>query len=638
LTLKPAERALLKPYFTSAIVLLALWALLRIFLWAVFGRATDVGFASLLWIVPAGALADAVVILYVLAPLALYLGAAPPRWHSSRAGRIVLWSGFGLTLFGLLYVCVAEYYFFEEFDARLNLVAFDYLLYPTEVFGDIWDAYPVNTVLVSSALICIATTFWLRKSLAVPVGTEIPAKRRWLFLGGYAVLTALVAIVISSRTFTWSDNRVARELAVNGISTFWEAARTSEIDYHAYYATAPADKNFKLVAQQLAKGGGKFTRLAEGRLDREFPANPNGLGKLNVVIVTSESFGAEFSKLYGSERDLTPEFDRYAQKGIWFRNMYASGTRTVRGLEAVSSSFPPTPAESIVRRPGNENVATWGKVMRDNGYLTSFLYGGYGYFDNMNYFYGNNGYEVRDRNQIPKPVRFENIWGVADEDLFDMALRYYDDLAKTGKPFFSHIMNTSNHKPFTFRAGVPGVKPTGGGRPSGVLYADFAQGYFLREAEKHPWFDNTVFIIVADHGARVYGKQDIPLKTYEIPMLIYSPKHIQPREVDTLMTQVDVAPTIMGLLGLPYTAPFFGEDVLNTPPEHRIAFLNHNYDVALYRDGELAILGLQKTITDVTYDRATDTYKPAPPNPELNALAIAFYQTASELFHEHKYE
>jgi phosphoglycerol transferase MdoB-like AlkP superfamily enzyme len=359
---------------------------------------------------------------------------------------------------------------------------------------------------------------------------------------------------------------------------------------------------------------------------------------MNVVIITSESFGAEFSKLYGSDRDLTPEFDAYAQKGIWFRHVYASGTRTVRGLEAVTSSFPPTPTESIVRRPNNENVATWGKVMRENGYNTSFLYGGYGYFDNMNYFYSHNGYDVRDRNDIPKPVRFANIWGVADEDLYDMALKYYDDLAKTGKPFFSHIMNTSNHKPFTFREGVPGVKPMGGGRPSGVLYADFAQGYFLKEAEKHSWFDNTIFIIIADHGARVYGKQEIPLKTYEIPMLIYSPKHIQPREIDTLMTQVDVAPTIMGLLGLPYTAPFFGADVLNTPTEHRIAFLSHNHDVALYRDGELAILGLQKTVTDVFYDPETNTYKDAPLDPAFNALAIAYYQTAFEMFHEHKFE
>jgi phosphoglycerol transferase MdoB-like AlkP superfamily enzyme len=275
--------------------------------------------------------------------------------------------------------------------------------------------------------------------------------------------------------------------------------------------------------------------------------------------------------------------------------------------------------------------------MREQGYSTSFLYGGYGYFDNMNYFFANNGFEVRDRSQIPQPVRFENIWGVADEDLFDSALSYYDTQAQAGKPFFSIIMTTSNHKPFTFREGVPGVKPKGGGRESGVRYADFAQGYFIREAHKHAWFDNTLFIIVADHGARVYGREDIPLKSYEIPMVFYAPAHLRPNRVDTLTTQIDIAPTALGLLGFPYRAPFFGDDVLHGPHQGRVAFFSHNHDVALYQDGELAILGLNKTVQDVFYDRDTDTYRPAPPNPRLNDLAVAYYQTAFELFRERRY-
>ena len=635
---RPNERALLRPLRTAAIVIAVIWALLRVCLWWKFGRTTDVTAGDLFWIVPGGVLNDVVVLIYLLLPFTLYLLLVPARYQARPVGRWLLWVGFALTLFGLLYLCAVEYFFFEEFDARLNLVAFDYLMYPTEVIGDIWDAYPVNKVLVAAAAIAIGVTYALRDRLTVSANLVVSRTAKFGMAIAHILLVAVIALLLSTRTFVWSHNRVSKELAINGISSFWEAARTSEIDYSAYYATQPREQNMKLLVEQLQRGGGKFTRLPEGRIDRQFPANPNGLGKLNVVIITSESFGAEFSKLYGSAQDLTPEFDAYAQQGLWFRHVYASGTRTVRGLEAVTASFPPIPTDSIVRRPGNENIATWGKVMQANGYHTSFLYGGYGYFDNMNYFYANNGFEVRDRQQVQKPVRFENIWGVADEDLYDMALKFYDALAKSRRPFFSHIMNTSNHKPFTFRTGVPGVQPTGGGRPSGVRYADFAQGYFLKEAAKHSWFDNTIFIIVADHGARVYGKQDIPLKTYEIPMLIFSPKHIQPREVDTLMTQVDVAPTVLGLLGLPYAAPFFGADVLNTPTAHRIAFLSHNHDVALYRDGEMAILGLQKSIKDVFYDAATDSYKEAPLNPELNALAIAYYQTAFELFHEHKYE
>jgi phosphoglycerol transferase MdoB-like AlkP superfamily enzyme len=210
-------------------------------------------------------------------------------------------------------------------------------------------------------------------------------------------------------------------------------------------------------------------------------------------------------------------------------------------------------------------------------------------------------------------------------------------MARSGRPFFSVIMTTSNHKPFTFRAGVPGVKPEGGGREAGVRYADFAQGRFLREARKHPWFDDTLFVVVADHGARVYGRQDIPLRSYEIPMLLYSPKHLRPGRVDALTTQIDIAPTVLGLLGLPYEAPFFGTDVLHASPNERVAFFSHNHDVALYRNGELAILGLGKSVQNMLYDAADDSYQSAPLNPQLNELAVAYYQTAVELFNTRRY-
>ena len=222
----------------------------------------------------------------------------------------------------------------------------------------------------------------------------------------------------------------------------------------------------------------------------------------------------------------------------------------MRGLEAITASFPPIPTVSILRRRGNQGIATWGQVMNELGYRSSFLYGGYGYFDDMNSFFAGNGFQVLDRTDIEN-VRFENVWGVSDEDLFDRAIQHYDEQYASGKPFFSIIMTTSNHKPYTFRPGLEqeGIKPEGGGRQSGVRYADYALAYFLREAAKQPWFDNTVFVVVADHGARVYGKAEIPLETYEIPLMIYSPKHLAPRQVDTLMTQIDIAPTVLGLLG-----------------------------------------------------------------------------------------
>jgi len=620
---------------TACYVLLG--AVLRLILWAAFGRAQQVGLGTLAWLLPAGALADVIQSLYLLAPFALFLWLIPDRALRSLPVRALLALGAFAWLFGLIFVAAIEFFFFQEFDSRFNLVAVDYLMYPTEVIGDIWAAYPVVAVLIGVGIVSAAVVYAIRRPLFSGAEDSSRLAQRSLGFGLFAATLIACALTFQTYTLARSGNRIANEIAANGSGAFFHALRTNEIDYPVYYATRPPQQNLKNLVPQLSRGGGRFTRLDQGRLDRAFPGDPNGLGKLNVVIIASESFGAEFSKLYGSERDWTPQFDAFARQSIWFRHMYASGTRTVRGLEAIITSLPPIPSDSVLRRPGNESIANWGAVMRTHGYHTSFLYGGYGYFDNMNYFFGHNGFEVRDRQQIPKPVRFENIWGVADEDLFDSALHYYDGLSRGGQPFFSLIMTTSNHKPFTFRPGVPGVKPTGGGREAGVRYADFAQGYFLTEARKHPWFDNTIFILVADHGARVYGRQQIPLRTYEIPMLFYSPKHLPPRQVDSLTTQIDIAPTVLGLLGLPYQAPFFGVDVFHAPESGRVAFFSHNYDVALYQDGELAILSFGKTVNDVRYDRDTDTYGKAPLNPRLNDLAVAYYQTAFELFHSRRY-
>jgi arylsulfatase A-like enzyme len=634
---------------------LAAGALLRLLLWWRFGRVGDVSLANLIWILPIGFINDLIQAAYLSLPLALYLLLLPEAWHRTKLARGVLVLGCVATLTSMLFISSAEYFFFEEFDARFNLVAVDYLLYPTEVIGDIRAEYPLGAVIAVSLAISALTCWLLRRYLfAAPIAPTVQGAANRFLRRLSVPLIAQIGVVLLAlpliETSTLADslvgvfggrqNRVATELANNGATSFFRALRTSEINYSAYYSTRPAPANYAVLHQFLAQQGGTLKEPGGTNLTRHFVANPKGLGRMNVVVVVGEAFGAEFSKLYDSSLDLTPNFDRYAQQGIWFRNMYASGTRTVRGLEAISASFPPIPSESILRRPKNEGIATWGAVMSKQGYHTSFVYGGYGYFDNMNYYFANNGFQVLDRTDIDK-VRFENIWGVSDEDLFDRALSHFDERDATGQPFFSMIMTTSNHKPFTFREGVPGVPAKGGGRGAGVRYADFAVGYFLDEAKKHKWFDNTIFVVVADHGARVYGKAEIPMRSYEIPMMIYAPKHIQPQKVETLTGQIDVAPTVLGLLGLEYEAPFFGTDILACAQTdcaaNRIALFSHNHDVATFRNGKLVVLGLGKSEQTLSYDKAANTYSEEAPDRELADLSVAIYQTAYEQFQAHQY-
>ncbi|MGH8263226.1 MAG: LTA synthase family protein [Steroidobacterales bacterium] len=614
---------------------LVVGALTRTVLWWQFGRDAGVGAGAFALLLPAGTLSDLVEAAYLFLPLAACVLLMPDRVYRSRAICVVLAASAVLTLSVFLYVATTEYFFFDEFDSRFNLVAVDYLMYPTEIFTDIWEAYPVLRVGFTSLALAAAIAWYLWPRIAASFAVDTVFRGRLRTFLVHLGVVALAIILYRSDLLALWPNRVANELAQNGYMSFFRALRTSEIDFRAFYRDIETARAQQIMRATLAAGGGTLVSKDPADLTRAFPANAAGLGKRNVIVVSSESFGAEFSRLHGSSRDWTPNFDRYARAGLWFSNAYASGTRTVRGLEAISASFPPIPSVSIVRRPGNEDIATWGKVMRQAGYATSFLYGGYGYFDNMNYFFAHNGFGVLDRNDVDS-VRFENIWGVSDEDLFDLALGHFDEQAQTGQPFFAIIMTTSNHKPFTFRPGVPGIKATGGGREAGVRYADFALGYFLGEARRHSWFDDTLFVVVADHGARVYGREEIPLHTYEIPLMIYAPKLIAPRSVPTLTGQIDIAPTVLGLLGLAYQAPFYGQDVLNSRAP-RVALFSHNHDVALLRDDKLVVLGLQKTSATYHYDLATDRYTPVERDPELEELAIAYYQTAFDLFRAHKY-
>jgi phosphoglycerol transferase MdoB-like AlkP superfamily enzyme len=621
------------------VVYLVLGFASRLILWAKFGLDADVSALSLPFLMFAGLLNDFAESLYLFAPFALYILLLPDRWFRKWWNRAATYTGTLLCIVGLLYLSATEYFFFEEFDARFNLVAFDYLAFPGEVFTDIWEAYPVVQVLLAAITLGAIITYALRPWLQAGHAETVRFRERLVLFLPYSALLLLAIAYYPTDALSLSANRVENELLQNGHSSFFLAARTSDIDYESHYLSRPPATNHALLHDQLAGEGVRFTQLAAGRLSRSHAARTDGLGRLNVVVVSSESFGAEFSKLHGSARDWTPNFDSYAKQGLWFANTYASGTRTVRGLEAITSSFPPIPTVSILRRPGNQGIGSWGTVMNGLGYQSSFLYGGYGYFDDMNAFFSGNGFEVLDRTDIGA-VRFENIWGVADEDLFDRAIKLYGEQYRAGRPFFSIIMTTSNHKPFTFRTGLEdqGIKAEGGGRQSGVRYADYALGYFLREARRQPWFDDTVFVVVADHGARVYGKEQIPLKTYEIPLMVYSPKHIAPRQIDTLMTQIDIAPTVLGLLGLPYEAPFFGVDVLQEPANRlRVALFSHNHDVAILRGNQLEVLGLGKTHHAFTYDPAADVLTPSDDEAGLRKLAVAYFQTAADLFKTGRY-
>ena len=359
---------------------------------------------------------------------------------------------------------------------------------------------------------------------------------------------------------------------------------------------------------------------------------------MNVVLISVESLSASFMQAFGDKNNITPSLDTLARKGMFFTNLYASGTRTVRGLEALSLSIPPPPGQSIVKRPGNENLFSLGSVFKDKGYTTQYIYGGYGYFDNMNYFFAHNGYEVVDRTALKADeIHYANIWGVADEDLFTLALREMDNNYALNKPFFSHVMTVSNHRPFTYPDGRIDIPPTSQTRDGAVKYTDYSIGQFIKQASQKPWFGNTIFIVVADHCASSAGKQALPVTGYHIPMIIYSPGNIAPQEISSLTAQIDIAPTLLGLLNFSYKTKFFGQDILHTAPEKQRAFLSTYQGLGFLKHDTLVVQSPVKKIMTYQPDFTTGDAREIEGDTALTREAIAYYQVISWLIKHKKY-
>jgi phosphoglycerol transferase MdoB-like AlkP superfamily enzyme len=442
-------------------------------------------------------------------------------------------------------------------------------------------------------------------------------------------LLSFFAVDANLKDFTSQAQAV--QLAGNGPWEFFRAFRTNEIDYEQFYRTLPVEEAGRLVKQQIARGDASvFTGNVRAPFERTVVA-PGAEKKLNVVMISVESLSGDFMAAFGNTKGITPALDALAGDSLFFTQLYSTGTRTVRGLEALSIGIPPTPGYSVVKRPNNENLFTIGSVFKSKGYEPIYFYGGYGYFDNMNYFFSNNGYTVIDRVGLAKEeIHHETIWGVADEDLFTLTLRELDGRYARKQPFFAQVMTTSNHRPYTYPAGRIDI-PSGTGRDGAVKYTDWAIGDFIRRARTKPWFDDTVFVIVADHCASSRGTTDIPIERFHIPMLIYAPKHIPARRVETVASQIDVPPTILALLNMSYASRFFGQDILTAGQKYQRTLMANYQTVAYLEDGVLVELRPKGRV------RVVDAVSGQPRGDEATNkryvdAAIAYYQSASQAF------
>lgn len=461
--------------------------------------------------------------------------------------------------------------YIDQYDARPNYIYVEYLKYPREVLSMLFASYGLLMAVTALVTLAAGLLVW-RKTSGV---SQTSSRSRF----GALLLTPLIAVVVfamirstldhhpvNPSTVAFTTDSMVNQLALNSPYTLIYAIYEQNRDARggkANYGKMDENEAMSIVIEDAGLSG-KVDLHSDTPTMHAQTATRRLEQPLNLVIILEESLGSEFVGSLGG-KDLTPNFDALANEGIWFEQLYATGTRSVRGLEAIISGFPPTSKRSVVKLTDTQKgFFTIASFLKDQNYQTSFIYGGSAHFDNMRRFFLNNGFQtVIDQKDFEAP-QFVATWGVSDEDLFEKAHEY---LSQRGdQPFFSLVFSSSNHKPFEIPPGKVEVRSgPDGPREMAVAYADYAMGKFINRARESNYWDNTVFLVVSDHNSRVKGAHLIPVERFHVPGVILG-EGIKPRRVPGITSQIDLLPTLLSLMGVDGEHPAIGYDL--TRPEY----------------------------------------------------------------------
>ncbi len=524
---------------------------------------------NLLLVFPVGLRMDTVLLCSVLAlpvtGMIFFPGKAVRKTRAVFAGYLAVVAGI------FVFLEMATFSYMDEFSVRPDRIFLQNMFSGLEVALMIARGYPL---MLAAALVITALTVWLvfkKSSRALAALPPVSlTKRIFMAIVVFPLLFLGIRSSFSHRPVNISDAAFSMHPLVNqlGISS------TYSLTYALYQVTRheqdPSAVYGKMSDEEILRRVMSLNRITPDGMgspdnpllhfhQSQFPRSR----PLNLVIILEESLGAEYVGCLGG-MPLTPNLDRLSREGLLFTDLYSTGTRTVRGIEAVISGFLPTPGESVVALENSrQDFFTIAELLKRGGYHTEFIYGGKSTFDNMKSFFIGNGFTaIHDQDSFKDPV-FLGSWGVSDEDLFNKAHETF--ISHGEKPFFALILTTTNHDPFEFPDGrIELYEQSESSRYNAIKYTDYALGLFFDKAKTAAYYENTLFLVIADHSTRLRGQELIPINKFHIPGLIIAPG-IKTGTYDRVASQIDMPATVLDIMGISCSHPMIGQSLLNLP-------------------------------------------------------------------------
>ncbi|WP_342366043.1 LTA synthase family protein [Pseudoalteromonas sp. S16_S37] len=516
--------------------------------------------------------------------------------------------------------------FINQYDVRPNRLFVEYLQYPNEVFSMLINGHLLT--LAMAILCCGAAAYVTAKYIANHKMASCAVSG---VTHSLLSMCCLIAVLLMARgtlghrplnpSFVYfSQDALVNSLTLNSPYSVAFAIKNmhSEANAQALYGVLDKQTITQLVRHEAYKSEFISDEIPTLSNDLSFNHGP----KKNLVIVLEESLGARFVGALGGA-GLTPNLDKFYQQGWGFKNMYATGTRSVRGIEAIITGFVPSPSRSVVKLSKSQHqFYTLASALSQQGYLTQFIYGGESHFDDMKSFFLGNGFnDIVDINDIESP-EFVASWGVSDEDLFKQADKELMALAKAKQPFFSLIFTSSNHDPFDIPNGKvsldDGFNSDNRARELAIKYADYALGNFITTAQKREYWQNTIFLVVADHDVRVFGSEPVPIKSFHIPAVILN-SEFNAHADERLVSQIDLPVTLLSLLGVQAPSPMIGYDLTKTYPTQR-AMMQYYDNYAYIENDKVAVLMPGKKASYWHYDVKNKQQDAIMPTAELELI------------------